>query len=249
MFMKLRRYLTPPPAVEQRTVTLSGQHLTYTLKRTRRRRSIGLRIDDNGLTVNVPMGVSEKWLHSVLQDKALWVVKKLQHWQASKPLPVHWHDGQKISFVGTTLTLRVAASLFASVPQLGGRHLIVHVTDSANDEGLEQAVTQWYQREAELLFKQRVAHYVPLMKVIPRCVKLSSARTQWGSCTADGSVRLNWQLIKMPLSLVDYVVVHELAHLVEMNHSAAFWGVVEKVCPEYPKWRRELQKWSPGAGE
>ena len=247
MLKTLHRFLTPAPAVEQRTVNLSGKYLTYTLKRTHRRRSIGLRIDDTGLTVNVPLRVSEKWLLSVLQDKAQWVVKKLEHWQASKPQPVHWHDGQKISFVGTTLTLRVVASLFASLPQLSGSQLIVHVTDSANHGLIEQAVTQWYQREAELLFKQRVAHYVQLINVNPRSVKLSNARTQWGSCTADGNVRLNWQLIKMPLSLVDYVVVHELAHLVEMNHSPAFWGVVEKTIPEYLKLRRELQKWSPVA--
>lgn len=232
------------PAVEQRIITLSGKQLSYTLKRSRRR-SIGLRIDDNGLTVNVPMRVSEKWLHSVLQDKALWVVKKLEHWQARKPVPVLWQDGQKISFIGTTLTLRVVASLFASAPQLSGRELIVHVTDSANEELVEQAVIQWYRREAEILFKQRVAHYVPLMEVNPRSIKLSSARTQWGSCTADGNVYLNWQLIKMPLTVVDYVVVHELAHLVEMNHSPAFWGVVKKACPEYLKLRRELRKWSP----
>lgn len=232
------------PAVEQRIITLSGKQLSYTLKRSRRR-SIGLRIDDNGLTVNVPMRVSEKWLHSVLQDKALWVVKKLEHWHARKPVPVCWQDGQKISFIGTTLTLRVVASLFASAPQLSGRELIVHVTDSANEELVEQAVIQWYRREAEILFKQRVAHYVPLMEVNPRSIKLSSARTQWGSCTADGNVYLNWQLIKMPLTVVDYVVVHELAHLVEMNHSPAFWGVVKKACPEYLKLRRELRKWSP----
>ena len=61
-----------------------------------------------------------------------------------------------------------------------------------------------------------------------------------GSCTVHGVVRLNWRLVKMPLHLIDYVVVHELAHLVEMNHSAAFWRVVETVCPDYRAWRAEL---------
>ncbi|MFZ1545602.1 MAG: hypothetical protein WAT12_00640, partial [Candidatus Nitrotoga sp.] len=75
MLDKLRRYITPL-AVEQRTVDLVGTQITYTLKRTSRRRSIGLRIDNHGLTVNMPLRASEKWLHDVLQNKAHWVVKK-----------------------------------------------------------------------------------------------------------------------------------------------------------------------------
>ena len=240
MFNTLRRLVTPP-AVEQRTVQLIGRPVSYTLKRTSRRRSIGLRIDDNGLTVNVPRRASEKWLHSVLQNKAQWVVEKLEGWQAKKIVPSQWRDGEAIPFMGDTLTLRVIASLFPAPLQLHGKQLLVYSTHE-NEAGIEQAVSQWYQHQAEILFKERVACYAPLMNVAPKTVKLSSARTQWGSCTTRGTVLLNWQLIKMPLRLIDYVVVHELAHLVEMNHSAAFWQEVEQVCPHYKKWRAELRQ-------
>ena len=241
MLKKLRRLLTPL-AVEQRSIHLVGNAITYTLKRSSRRRSIGLRIDDRGLTVNAPLRTSEKWLHSVLQDKAQWVIDKLESWQVNKPASPQWADGQHISFLGKQFTLCVVASLFDAPPQLHGMQLFVHVTDSANERVVEQAVERWYRDEAESLFRERVAHYAPLMKVSPHTVKLSAARTQWGSCTVRGSVRLNWQLIKMPLQLIDYVVVHELAHLVEMNHSAAFWRVVEEVCPDYAKLRGELRR-------
>ncbi len=242
MLEKLRRLITPL-AVEQRTVNLVGTQVTYTLKRTSRRRSIGLRIDNHGLTVNMPLRASEKWLHDVLQDKAHWVVKKLENWQAKKPISPQWRDGQPLFFIGEVLTLRVVVSLFATPPLLNGGQLFVHVTDTANEASIEQAVTQWYQREAKNLFKECVAHYAPLMNVAPRMVKLSSARAQWGSCTTRGDVRLNWQLIKMPLHLIDYVIVHELAHLIEMNHSTAFWKVVEIACSDYAKRRRELKQW------
>ncbi|MDO8414541.1 MAG: SprT family zinc-dependent metalloprotease [Gallionellaceae bacterium] len=241
MLNKIRRLITPPPAMEQRTVELKGRPVSYTLKRTHRRRSIGLRIDDRGLTVNVPQRASEKWLHSVLQDKAQWVIEKLEGWQTKKIVLPQWQDGEAIPFMGDTLTLRVVASLFSAPLQLHGKQLLIYVTHT-NQAEIEQAVTLWYQQQAEVLFKERVAYYAPLMKVAPKTVKLSSARTQWGSCTARGTVLLNWQLIKMPLQLIDYVVVHELAHLVEMNHSAAFWQVVEQVCPNYKKWRAELQR-------
>ncbi len=248
MLKKLRR-LIEPPAIEQRTMELAGTPVTYILRRSNKRRSIGLRIDDRGLTVNVPLRASEKWLHSVLWEKADWVVQKLASWQAQKPDPPLWADGERILFRGETFTLRIVSSLFDTPPQLHGSQLFVHISKAGSPAAIEKIVMRWYRREALQLFEECVAHYAPLMEVRPREIKLSTARTQWGSCTTRGIVRLNWQLVKMPLHLSDYVVVHELAHLVEMNHSAAFWRVVGQVCPDYAKQRRELRGWSPLAGE
>ena len=115
------------------------------------------------------------------------------------------------------------------------------VAKEGDTNKIERSVTLWYKREALQLFAQRVKHYAPLLDVAPREVKLSSAKTQWGCCTASGTVRLNVQLIKLPLSLIDYVVVHELSHLREMNHSAAFWRVVGSVCHNYASLRAELK--------
>jgi predicted metal-dependent hydrolase len=236
-----------PPAIEQRSIELSGRTVSYTLKRSKRR-SLGLSIDETGLTVSMPLRASEKWMHSVLQEKSLWIVKHLEKWEANKLKAVQWLDGQSIHFLGEQLTLRVIDSLFDALPLLRGRQLFVHVTDGSDQLLVEQAVTHWYRREAEALLRERVAHYALLLNVSPAAVKLSSARTQWGCCTERGTISLNWQLIKIPLRLADYVVVHELAHLVELNHSAAFWGVVKSVCPGYVRLRKELRNWSPATG-
>lgn len=241
MLNKLRNPITPP-VVEQRSIELAGKPVTYTLKRSNKRRSIGLRIDDRGLTVSMPLRASEKWLHTVLHDKATWVVEKLGSWHAKKTPAPQWIDGERIAFRGETFTLRIIPSLFNSPPQLRGEQLLLHVADTGNETRIEKLLTQWYRQEAERVFAECVAHYAPLMQVTPKQLKLSSARTQWGSCTSRGVVRLNWQLVKMPLHLIDYVVVHELAHLVEMNHSAAFWRVVASVCPDYAQCRAELRK-------
>ena len=242
MLNKLRNVITPP-AVEQRSIQLAGTPVTYTLKRSSKRRSIGLRIDDRGLTVSLPLRASEKWLHSVLHEKADWVVEKLGSWQSKKTSAPEWLNGEKIAFRGESFTLRIIPSLFASPPQLRGEQLHIHVVDMTDEIKIEKVVTQWYRREAERVFAECVAHYAPLMQVAPKQIKLSSARTQWGSCTSRGVVRLNWQLVKMPLHLIDYVVVHELAHLREMNHSAAFWRVVESACPDYAHCRAELRRY------
>lgn len=271
--LKRLRNMVSPPGVEQRAALLAGKNISYTLKRSRRRRSIGLRIDDRGLTVSVPLRASEKWLHSVLQDKAHWVVEKLDGWQQRKPPETCWVDGESIVFLGEQLTLRVRQSLFAAPPillreasgvgggamrpfphqrasprrvmaapaQRRGGELWVFVANDSQTAHIERAVMHWYQQEAERLYAERVVQYAALLNVMPRAVRLSSAKTQWGCCTARGTVHLNRQLIKLPLRLIDYVVVHELAHLREMNHSAAFWCVVETVCPDYIGLRGELK--------
>ena len=230
-----------PPAVEQRATLLAGKNIPYTLKRSARRRSIGLRIDDRGLTVCVPVRSSEKWLHSVLQDKADWVLEKLDGWRTRKPAEMRWADGESIPYKGESLTLRVEQGLFAAPAHRHGSELRVFVVNGGEAAHIEQVVRHWYREEAEQLFAERAAHFAQLLAVAPRSIKLSTAKTQWGSCTAQGSVRLNVQLIKLPQHLVDYVVVHELAHLREMNHSAAFWLLVESACPDYAKRRKELK--------
>ncbi len=241
MLKNLQQFASPP-SVEQRTLDLAGTTVSYTLKRTSRRRSIGLRIDDDGLTVTTPKRASEKWVLSVLREKAQWIVEMLEGWQSKQPDTPRWVDGEVIQFVGEPFSLRVVDSLFDALPLLQGRRLFVHVTDRSNHAVVEQMVLQWQQHQAEILFEQRVAHFSALMKVMPKAVKLSSARTQWGCCTAQGNVRLNWRLIRLSLRLIDYVVVHELAHLVELNHSPAFWQVVKSACPDYVRRRAELRQ-------
>lgn len=238
--LKLRRTV-PAPVVEQRNIHLSGKEINYTLKRSGKRRSIGLRIDERGLTVNVPLRASEKWLHSVLQDKADWVLKQLDSWQSKKIAPIFWAEGARIPFRGEEFILTLTPRSRGAVPQLHGEILHVPAGMEAEAVQIEKAVIEWYRVEALRVFGECVEHFAPLLQVAPRDVKLSAARTQWGSCTVRGVVRLNWQLVKMPLHLIDYVVVHELAHLVEMNHSAAFWRVVESACPDYKQWRAELR--------
>jgi len=243
MLKRLQR--PPPPAVEQRSIQLADKLVSYTLKRSSKRRTIGLQINDNGLTVSMPIRASEKWLHSVLQEKAGWVVDKLENWQ-SRIVPVQrWGEGECILFRGETFVLRVIQATQKCPPRLTATELIIQVADCNNQALIKKMVLLWYKQEAMRVFEECVEHFAPLMGVAPRELKLTSARTQWGSCTVQGVVRLNWKLVTMPLQLIDYVVVHELAHLKEMNHSAAFWRVVESACPEYAELRKELHKWNP----
>ena len=97
-------------------------------------------------------------------------------------------------------------------------------------------------QHARQIFLQRLAHYAPVLGVAPPPLRLSSARTRWGSCSHHGGISLNWRLVFMPIAVIDYVVCHELAHLKEMNHSPRFWSVVGQLCPDWRRLRLELRQ-------
>lgn len=234
----------PRPAVEQHSANLAGQAVPYLLKRSARRRSIGLRIDDRGLTVSMPLRASERWLDSVLADKAGWVLEKLA--QRPRPQPARvWEDGAHLPHLGELLLLQVRPALFAAPPQRQGAMLLLTVAADSGPAEIERQLLQWERQQALRLFNERVTVFAAQMGVQPSRVALSNARTRWGSCNARGSVRLNVRLLRLPLPLLDYVVVHELAHLRELNHAPAFWRVVEQACPDYAEQRRALRRYRP----
>ena len=106
---------------------------------------------------------------------------------------------------------------------------------------IERIVMEWYYKQAYVCFSERIKFFSKKLGVPHPKLRLSNAKTQWGSCDVRGIVHLNWRLIQLPISLVDYVIAHELSHLIEMNHSLAFWRTVESICPNYLAIRNELK--------
>ena len=115
----------------------------------------------------------------------------------------------------------------------------------ADAQQIKDRVQGWLQTEAKRLFGERLAYYADKLGVAYKGYALSSAATRWGSCSSDGRIRLNWRLIHFPLSIIDYVVAHELAHLREMNHSPRFWQTVESIFPEFKEARHTLKHHPP----
>ena len=107
---------------------------------------------------------------------------------------------------------------------------------------LTNAERELYRRQARIVFEQKVKYYAGRMNVTYGRIDVRDQKTRWGSCSAEGNLNFNWRLIFAPAGVLDYVVVHELAHRKEMNHSARFWGVVESYMPEYKKYQAWLKE-------
>ena len=236
----------------QRSIALGGHLVGYEFRRARRR-SIGFVVGIEGLSVSAPRWVALAEVEQALQAKAGWILRKLheQHERAGRlqAARVVWQDGTTLPFLGETVIVLLDARITGAQLNSDGQalpgvpRLTLHLglPQTASQEQIREAVQSWLQRQARRVFEERCAHFAPRLGVRVRRLSLSSAATRWGSASADGSVRLNWRLIHFALPVIDYVVTHELAHLREMNHSAAFWDVVRSVLPDFEHHRGALR--------
>ncbi|MEO8599964.1 MAG: SprT family zinc-dependent metalloprotease [bacterium] len=231
---------------ELRSISIDAQVLEYGLRRSQRR-SIGFLIDDQGLRVSAPNRLSIAAIENAIRDKQHWISSKLQqrHERAlqvqQKPLP--WCDGSLLPYLGTHLTLRIWNTKTARIdfdPIAGELHL--HLPPDTSQQQLQIYLQHWLQAQARRLFGQRLPHYAEKLGTNYHSFALSSAKTRWGSCTSQGKIRINWRLMHFPLTLIDYVIAHELAHLREMNHSPRFWATVASIYPEYAAARCQLRE-------
>ena len=225
-------------------ILLGNEEVSYLLRRSPRRRTVGLRIDQSGLTVSVPARAPQRAWEAILREKSGWVLDKLEALRARSVPAFAWRDGELLPFLGSPIELVVEHGTPRAWPALGDGQLRVALPDPSDITALETRIVQWYRREALAFFQHRVIFYARQLDVSVSRLGLSSARTRWGSCTSGGSIRLNWRLIKAPPSVIDYVVIHELAHLIELNHSPSFWKIVAQLCPDYTMQRAVLKEQS-----
>lgn len=227
---------TTPPEAERR-IAIGGQEIAYHLRRSRRC-TIGLSIDHRGLRVGAPQGARLGDIEQLIRRHGQWVLDKLANWrERPPPSKLEIVDGCQLPILGRNLGITVTPIGRARWQWIGDR---LHLWPSASTDA-RQLLEKAMRDKARTVFLERLAIHAPRLGVEVPPLRLSSARTRWGSCSQHGGISLNWRLLFMPLPVVDYVVCHELAHLREMNHSPRFWAVVEQLCPDWKARRLELR--------
>lgn len=233
-----------------REACLCNALVAYEFKRGKRR-TIGFSVGPDGLVVRAPRWAAIHEVEAALQEKSLWIVRKLgearERQQRLVDKRIEWRDGTSFPFLGqpVRLLLEPRHAFDAAGAQLqtqeGAQTLLVSLPHTAAPEQIRDAVQAWLMKQAKRVFVERLDHFAPQLQVSWRKLSLSNAGTRWGSARIDGAIRLNWRLIHFKQSVIDYVVAHELSHLREMNHSAQFWHTVESVVPDYAALRAELR--------
>ena len=229
------------PLKETRVIQLDGRVLNYTLLR-RKRRTIGFKVDLDGLTVSAPPREPYTYLDQLISERAQWIAAKLKEMEARRLPERKWKNGERLPLLGAEVELYLYRTYTRSEPIHHAGRILVGVPDTHDAKIVQARVANWYKRYAEQHFQTRIALFAPRLGVAPPQLKLSNAKTTWGMCLPSGVIRLSWRLIKAPQPQIDYVVAHELAHLKHMNHSRAFWNTVARIYPDYQREREALER-------
>ncbi len=210
--------------------------IPYQLKRSSRRRTLALQVGPHGLVVLAPLYLEKQQIDIFIAQKSAWINQHLQH-QQQKPQQGYPVGGDQLPLRDQSLKLRVVEDALSAVT-LDGDTLWVQLSRRIKAENRQKhllsLLQEWYQQEAQLYFSQRLVYWCQRMGLSYRQLLIKGWQTKWGSCHSDGTVSLNWRLLLAPGWVSDYVIVHELAHLRQMNHSPAFWALVSEY---FPQWR------------
>ena len=220
----------------QECLPLDGEEVAFLLRRSRRRRTLGLRVSDTGqVVVNAPHYVALADIHRFLHKHGDWLRRQRSEARART---FAWEEGACLPWLGQSLTLVL-------VPRPGRpalRRVESQLVCAAPPNQVPAALVGWYQRQARPLLVERLAAHAARAGLTPPPLRLSNARTRWGSLSPKGVVSLNWRLIKASPEEIDYVICHELAHFRQRNHSPAFWREVEALFPTWKTVRRRLRE-------
>lgn len=236
-----------PDSTQQ--TNINGQLIDYRLMRSRRRTMI-FSVSAEGLAVRAPYGMPMHTVEQAVQEKGRWIVRKLggmQERQARVDASrINWLDAPQLDFLGQKIGIIVAPEESKTRFQTNNNlndtpSLLLALPAHANVKKIRDTTQHWLKEQATLLYTERLNHFAAQLGVTWKTLHLSNANTRWGSAKADGSIRLHWRLIQFSPDVIDYVLVHELSHLRELNHSHRFWAIVASVFPDYLDLEKKLK--------
>jgi predicted metal-dependent hydrolase len=217
--------------------------LNFHLIRSRKRRkTISLHIKEDGrIVIYVPYHTAQGEIEGFIKEKESWIVKKLsekekQRREAEKTfLP-----GEKFLYLGESYPLRIGGSNNDKSPlKLSFGNFMLHKNHLEEARNL---FVRWYKKEAKEKIEGRVHYFSDRLQLFPKGLKITSPGYRWGSCSGDSRLSFNWRIIMAPLGVIDYVLVHELVHIREKNHSRRFWTYLETILPDYREHRLWLKE-------
>ncbi len=229
--------------VGQRAIVINGNSVTYTVKRSPRARLVRLQIrPETGLTVVIPRHFDIERLPELLLSKGRWILNKSAEYLQDKARPTNYPaDGDTVPYLGERLTIaRCDSSDGVEMAKREANRLVVNITLPGTST-LGSLLKRWYLTQAAELMTAKAETLSMQIGVRFGKLIIRGQKTRWGSCSAKGTISFNWKLAAAPEPVIDYVVIHELAHLKEMNHSGKFWGIVARYCPQWRQHKRWLR--------
>lgn len=203
--------------------------------RTTRKRTASLILEYGQLQLIVPESFPEEDMPKVVAKKHDWILKKASEQKIYPPFKIkEYVNGENFPFLGKNYRLKINIANHTSVDLQNG-YIIVNLPKNAKDkaECAKQLLLSWYLKQAKVKLPEKVERFSKITGGIPKSIDVKDHKTKWGSCNKDGNLFFNWRIILAPHRIVDYIVMHELCHVLHHNHSKEFWHSLECHMPDY----------------
>ncbi|MDO6654507.1 M48 family metallopeptidase [Anaerobacillus sp. 1_MG-2023] len=222
------------------SIQFGNKIIYYTLKESNNRKTLSISVNQSGINVVSPPNVSIDKIEDILFKKGPWIIKQLSDFQEMQETSKlkSFVSGEKLPYLGRHYRLKIMKTN-QSTPTLhfhkGRFYGEVHHSCSEEEYRtlLRPLYIEWVKRKADTFTKDRLKPFTLKLKKEPTSVMIKDQEQRWGSCTSEGRLLLNWRIFLAPASIVDYVIAHELAHLVHLNHSKEYWDTVRMLLPDY----------------
>ena len=226
--------------------------IDFEIKRGTREKTVAIEVNSAaGVTVLAPEDLNEEKIQEFVGKKAGWIIARQEKLKIKAPnLVKEFVSGEAFPYLGREYRLKIIPSTLENGGKcdLNNGRLLVEVNRDLDDEKrkkeAKEALLGWYLKKAEEKIRGRIHYYSGQIGRSPDFIEIKSQKKRWGSCSRTGVVRFNWKIIMAPLSVLDYVIVHELCHLLYPHHSSPFWQKVQSILPDYKRKRELLKKYS-----
>lgn len=224
---------------------------TYQIRRSLRATRVRIVVRPGDVEVVAPPKVPERKIVQFIHAKQYWVVDTLAKLQARNhheivKAPVNYGHGVDIPYQGQTFSLMIKPSKLKNPKIEFADSFVAYLPENlASDhhsDAIKHTLEKWMKKQAKVHVQQLVNRHAPRKQLVPQSIKIKTQKSRWGSCGIHNDININWLLMLAPLEVLEYVVVHELCHIQQKNHSHHFWALVAEHLPEFQQHRQWLKK-------
>jgi len=211
--------------------------------KTKRKRSASIDVVGECVQLRVPVTLSDERIRDLVTKRTAWIKSKLRSEAQRPPVkPREYVSGESFPYLGKNYRLKVIKGDVPSVKMKNG-YLVTTIAEAETEksEQIKPMLEGWYRSHAERRLKEKADRFSKIIGVSPSSISVTSYKSRWGSCSSKGDISFNWKIIRAPHRLIDYVVVHELCHLLELNHSTKYWKHVARYVPDWRECRHLLR--------
>lgn len=228
----------------EKHLDFGARRISYSLS-YKNRKSLGVKVHpDTSVEITAPISTDESEVANKVRQKAPWIIKQQDFFNSFRPATSErkFVNGETHLYLGRQYKLKIIPAEADVIKAYRGQ-LFIYTTKQSKAEIAEQ-LQRWYKQKADIIFHELLNELIPLFKrykIAEPILYIRKMSKRWGSCTPIGKIILNSELIKAPKGSIEYVIIHELCHLVQHNHTKAFFDLQNKIMPDWKKWKERLE--------